>query len=87
MKFPMTIPLVALVTMSALAAGAATPATAPTPVVAAAPQPLVIEPEAIDAALRGMVDSGKLVGVDADGDAGVVAFFFPGGGRDHAEVA
>jgi len=57
MKLLTTALSMALVTMSTLAGAAATPADAPAP--------LVIESAAIDAALRSMVDSQKLVGVSA----------------------
>jgi CubicO group peptidase (beta-lactamase class C family) len=55
----------AMVTMSALAAGAAAPANAPAPEAPAVPAPLIVEPAAIDAALRSVVDSQKVVGVSA----------------------
>jgi len=56
----------ALLTWTTVAAAQAKPgAPAPSTVPAAAPAPLQIEPSAIDAALRSLVDSQKLVGVSA----------------------
>jgi len=49
---------------AATAKPAAKPATAPA-LPAPPPQPLVIEPQAIDAALKSFVDSQKIVGVSA----------------------
>ncbi len=65
MKFLTTAFSVALVMLSTLTAGAAAPANAPAPPAPAAPPPLVIEPAAIDDALRSMVDSRKVIGVSA----------------------
>jgi hypothetical protein len=53
-----------LISVWAMAAGAAEPAKKPAPAPAAAPvvaQPLLIEPGAIDAALKGLVDSQYIV--------------------------
>jgi len=60
----------AMISVWAMAAGGAEPAKKPAPAPAAAPvvavaQPLLIEPEAIDAALKFLVDSQKIVGVSA----------------------
>ena len=64
MKVLMTALSIALLAVSPLAAGAAAPAATPAPP-APAPPPLVIEPGAIDDALRSMVESRKIVGVSA----------------------
>ncbi len=65
MKFLTTAFTVALVTMTTLAAGAAAPVNAPAPPAPATAPPLVIEPAAIDDALRSMVESRKIIGVSA----------------------
>jgi CubicO group peptidase (beta-lactamase class C family) len=65
MKFLTTAFSVALVTMTTLTAGAAAPLNAPAPPAPATPAPLVIEPAAIDDALRSMVESRKIIGVSA----------------------
>jgi CubicO group peptidase (beta-lactamase class C family) len=58
--------VVALFNLQASALFAATPAPAAAPPAAPVPiAPLVIEPQAIDAALKSMVDSQKIVGVSA----------------------
>ena len=57
--------LACLFTVSALAAKPVPKPPPPAPAVPIAPQPLVIEPAAIDAALKSMVDSQKVVGVSA----------------------
>jgi CubicO group peptidase (beta-lactamase class C family) len=65
MKFLTTAFSVALATMTTLTAGAAAPLNAPAPPAPATPAPLVIEPAAIDDALRSMVESRKIIGVSA----------------------
>jgi CubicO group peptidase (beta-lactamase class C family) len=68
MKLPRSFATVALLLLAGLSARAADPPavqSAPPAAPPVPPPPALVEPAAIDAALKGMVDSGKIVGVSA----------------------